>query len=81
MENGKDLNYYLSWIPSGELDQPIDHQNRDARKQIINKDLGSIADNMPDWVGNIATNALGLPQTEIVGIQRGQYSSNFGMQK
>lgn len=81
MESSKDLDYYLSWIPTEDLDQQIDYKHRNVRGQIIDRDLGKIADNMPNWEGNIATAALELPQPDIIGISRGQNQGNIGMQK
>ena len=81
MESSKDLDYYLSWIPTEDLDRKIDYKHHNVRGQIIDRDLGKIADNMPDWEGNIATTALGLSQPDIIGIKRGQNQGIIGMQK
>ena len=80
MASPNSLAYYLTWIPSDELDKQIDDKHRDQMGRIVNKDLGSIAENMPDWV-DIAENALGLAQPEITAIQRGQFQGNLPMQK
>ena len=75
------LDYYLSWIPSDQLDRQIDDKHRNARGHVLDQDLGRIADEMPNWEGNIATVALGLAQAEITAIQRGQYQGMFNMQR
>ena len=74
------LHYYLELIPSDELDQQIDDKNRNARRHILDKDLGKIAEGMPNWDGNIAT-ALELSKADIVGIRKGQHQGDIDMQK
>ena len=74
------IDYYLSLIPSDERDQQIDNKHRNTRGHIIDRDLGSIADEMPHWVGNIATAALGLAPTEIADIHV-KHPASLVMQK
>ena len=68
------LNNFLGLIPNDDLDKPIDYKHRSAR------DLGWIADTMPEWKGIIA-DALQLTLAECVEIERGWYQENHSMQK
>ena len=74
-----DLQTYLSRIPGGDLDKPIDHRNTNLRGQIIHKDLGLIADEMESWEGKVAE-ALGLSRPDIANI-RGKFSDKLDLQK
>ena len=69
MASSENLDYYLSWIPNGDLNQPIDHRNTNNRGDVVYKDLGLIADRMPAWGENIATAVLGLSPGEIAEIE------------
>ena len=74
------IQYYFNLIPSDELDQQIDEKHRNERGHIVDRDLGKIADAMPDWEGDIAT-ALELSESDRVGIRKGQHQGDVGLQK
>ena len=62
------LSNYLGRIPANDLDQPIDYKNTNSMGAYIPKDLGLIADAMPEWEGT-ATTALGLGDADVAQIR------------
>jgi hypothetical protein len=70
------LEDYLSRIPTNDLQQPIDYKNVEMG-QYIPKDLGRIADLMPDWAGT-ASAALGLGDADVAQI-REKYPGQPGL--
>jgi hypothetical protein len=59
---------YLRRIPANDLNQPIDYKNTNSRGQSIPKDLGLIADDVPEWEGT-ATTALELSDADVAQIR------------
>ena len=65
---GTPLKDYLRRIPTNDLDEPIDYKNTNSMGAYIPKDLGRIADAMPEWEGT-ATTALELGDADVEHIR------------